>query len=77
MIIMIDNVWDDATDWCKWLEWWGIMRIDIILQISVSDLLTKEIHMEGYCHSCFTPYPRTISRVAIATVTKITGWGHQ
>ena len=41
-----DNVWDDATDWCKWLEWWGIMRIDIwikigyILQMSVTDLLT-------------------------------------
>ena len=42
MIIMIDNVWDDATDWCKWLEWWGIMRIDIILQMSVTDLVTKE-----------------------------------
>ena len=42
MIIMIDNVWDDATDWCKWLERWGIMRINIILQMSVSDWLTDK-----------------------------------
>ena len=37
-----NNVWDDATDWCKWLEWWGIMRIDIILQMRVTYLLTDK-----------------------------------